>query len=160
MSTLAANSTAGGRVRDFLRDATAVLVMFVAAGIAGGLMVRHRHATAPNHPSISLPELRAYVDAGEALLLDARDKTAYDEGHIPQAHSLPIQQWRMRKTEWRALLAPHRKRLVIVYCGNPWCGQAEELQLALVNLGLKRVGLFDGGFDAWRAAGYSVEVSP
>jgi rhodanese-related sulfurtransferase len=160
MSTLATIPTTTGRARDFLRDATTVLVMFVAAGIAGALVVRHRHAIAPKHPSISLTELRAYVDSGEALLLDARDKTAYGEGHIPQAHSLPIQQWRTRETEWRALLASHRNRLVIVYCGNPWCGQAEELQLALVNLGLKRVGLFDGGYDAWRAAGYPVDVSP
>ncbi len=41
-------------------------------------------------PSISLEEVQAKLEAGEAVtLLDVREKEEYDEGHIRQAQLLP-----------------------------------------------------------------------
>jgi rhodanese-related sulfurtransferase len=142
----------------FAADAFAVLVMFASATIAGLLLVHYRHANRRVHPEITLAEMQRHVAQAGVLILDARDHEVYASGHIPTAISLPVAEWRQRSRELSATLRRQRDHLVIVYCGNAWCGQAEKLQQGLVDLGHSRVGLFAGGLDEWRKAGLPIAL--
>lgn len=142
------------------QDALAVVVMFVIASLGGFLLVRHRQTSQAQHPKVMLDEMRVHVRTGDVLILDARDRSAYAAGHIPTALSFPLAEWKLRAAELNVTLRQHRDRLVVVYCGDSWCGQSEELQLALIDLGHTRVGHFAAGFSAWRDAGLLVALSP
>lgn len=141
------------------RDFVAVAIMWAIAAALGALLVFYRRAHRPFHPTISLAEMRAHVAANDVPILDARDLRVYATGHIPHAVSLPVADWARRSTELGALLRQNRERLVIVYCSDEWCGQAEKLQLALIEAGHRQVGVFVAGFEAWRAAGLEVAAS-
>lgn len=154
------NRPGASSLRALGHDLLAVAVLLVFAGAGGAMLVRHRHATRPFHPAVTLAEMRAYVTAGDTLILDARNRDDYAAGHIPGAESLPVAEWKHRAVELNAVLRRHRNRLVVVYCGDAWCGLAEELQQALADLGHKRVGQFSAGFNAWREAGLATERAP
>lgn len=140
------------------QDAWAVAFVFALAGVIGASVVGWRRGAPTVHPTVSLDELRTHVATGEALIVDARDPADFATGHIPGALNLPLSVWATRSDVFRARdLRDVLSRFAIVYCENPWCGQAEELQVALVNDGHRLVGLFPGGMEAWRAAGLPVE---
>lgn len=136
-----------------------VVLLFVAAGGVGALLVQYRHSHREFYPRITLAEMSAHVARGDALVLDAREPGDFREGHLPGAMNLPVNAWSRRSRAVEAMLREHRDRLVIVYCANRWCGQAEELQQALIARGHRHVGWFAEGFEAWRDAGARV-VTP
>lgn len=137
-----------------------MLVMLACASLAGALYVQYQRTTRHRHPTIGLSEMQVHIAAGDALILDARDQVAFGAGHLPGASSLPLDEWKKRSAELNDLLYRYRNRLVIVYCANRWCSQAEDLQVALIDQGHRNVGVFAAGFDAWREAGLSVVTGP
>jgi rhodanese-related sulfurtransferase len=141
----------------FTQDAFAVLTMLVIAAIAGVLLVQHRRTTRPHHPRVSLVEMQMHVTQRSALIVDARDPEAFATGHLPGAVNMPLSGWKARAAELDATLRAHRDELVIVYCASEWCAEADDLQLALIDLGHRRVGVFRGGIEAWRAAELPLE---
>jgi rhodanese-related sulfurtransferase len=160
MNALAIAGIAGAARRlNRVSDVWLVIVLFVAAGSVGAVLVQYRHRHREFHPRITLAEMRAHVARGDALILDAREPGDFRAGHLPGALGLPANAWSRRSRDVEAMLREHRDRLVIVYCANSWCGQAEELQQALIADGHRRVGLFVEGFEAWRDAGDRV-VTP
>jgi rhodanese-related sulfurtransferase len=140
----------------FVQDALAVFIMLAIACGAGALLMHYRQATRPKHPRITLAQMREHVEIRDALILDARDRSAFAISHIPTALNLPLAEGQLRPAMMKTLLRQQRDRLVIVYCADQWCGQADDLQQALIDLGQTRVGLFPGGLDAWLGAGLPV----
>lgn len=112
------------------------------------------------HPAFSLKEFQAYLTTPGAVVLDARDRAVYREGHVPGALSLPVAEFDAAYEELKPVLWPHREKIVVVYCSDMWCGQAEMLQQKLINLGFLHVGSFPDGWIAWREAGLPVEKAP
>ena len=55
------------------------------------------------------------VDAGELFLLDVRPADEFEEGHLPGARSIPIDELRDRLAEIPT------DRPVVAYCRGPWC---------------------------------------
>ena len=105
-------------------------------------------------PFMSLAELKNHVGAnsGELLILDVREREAYESGHIPGARLLPRGQLELRVNKE----LPDPTRRILTYCE---LGQISTFAAAtLRNMGFQRAVALDGGMQAWRAAGYPVSV--
>lgn len=109
---------------------------------------------AANVPFMSLAELRARneVRNGELLILDVRERDAYEQGHIPGAKLLPRGQLELRVNQ--ELPDP---TLRMVACCE--LGRISTLAAAtLREMGYQRTAALDGGMQAWREAGYPLKV--
>lgn len=104
-------------------------------------------------PFMSLSELEARLttQANDLVVLDVREKEAYDAGHIPSARHLPRGQLELRINE--ELVDPTVR--IVVYCEF---GKISTLAAAtLRQLGFLRTVALDGGMTAWRESGFRVE---
>lgn len=104
-------------------------------------------------PFISLAELRARIggNSPQLVVLDVREKDAFDSGHIPGAIHLPRGQLELRVNS--VLDDPTVK---LVTCCE--FGKISTLAAAtLRELGFVRAIALDGGMKAWSEAGYETE---
>lgn len=107
-------------------------------------------------PFMALGELqqRISVCPTELIVLDVREQSAYDAGHIPGARHLPRGQLELRVNED----LPDPTLRIIVYCEF---GKISTLAAAtLRQLGFMRAVALDGGMKAWRDGGFPVEENP
>ena len=105
-------------------------------------------------PFMSLAELRARIEAphGELIVLDVREREAYEAGHVPGAQLLPRGQLELRVNEE----LPDPTRRIVTVCEF---GRISTLAAAtLRQMGFQRVIALDGGMKAWREAGYPIRT--
>jgi glyoxylase-like metal-dependent hydrolase (beta-lactamase superfamily II)/rhodanese-related sulfurtransferase len=105
-------------------------------------------------PFMSLDELKACIESGRngLIVLDVRERDAYEEGHIPGARLLPRGQLELRVNE--ELTDPTGR--ILVYCEF---GRISTLATAtLRQMGFQSAVALDGGMKAWRTAGYTVKA--
>jgi glyoxylase-like metal-dependent hydrolase (beta-lactamase superfamily II)/rhodanese-related sulfurtransferase len=104
-------------------------------------------------PFMSLSELhdRLGGNSRDIVILDVRERDAYQAGHIPGARHLPRGQLELRvNTE-----LPDPTVRILVCCEF---GKISTLAAAtLRELGFNRATALDGGMAAWREAGYPTE---
>ncbi len=104
-------------------------------------------------PFMSLAELndRLGSNSRDLVILDIREKDAFEAGHIPGARHLPRGQLELRvNTE-----LPDPTVRILTCCEF---GKISTLAAAtLRELGFGRAAALDGGMRAWREAGYEVE---
>jgi glyoxylase-like metal-dependent hydrolase (beta-lactamase superfamily II)/rhodanese-related sulfurtransferase len=101
-------------------------------------------------PFMSLTELKMRVESGapELIVLDVREREAYEQGHVPGAKLLPRGQLELRVNQD----LPDPTRRIVVYCE---LGRISTLATAtLRELGFQRAAALDGGIEAWREAGF------
>jgi glyoxylase-like metal-dependent hydrolase (beta-lactamase superfamily II) len=104
-------------------------------------------------PFMPLAEVRRRLDAGDAdlLLLDVRERDAYEAGHIPGARLIPRGQLELRVNQE----LPDPTRRIVVCCEF---GKVSTLAAAtLRDMGYTRTVGLDGGMKAWKEAGYPLE---
>ncbi|HET7756187.1 MAG TPA: rhodanese-like domain-containing protein [Steroidobacteraceae bacterium] len=125
--------------------------------MSGGKSVAQMLAeAAASVPFISLAELRMRTAAadGELLVLDVRERDAYEQGHVAGARLLPRGQLELLVND--ALPDPTRR--IVAYCE---LGRISTLATAtLREMGYRRAAALDGGLQAWRAAGYPLSSGP
>ena len=105
-------------------------------------------------PFMSLVELKACLEPHREglIVLDVRERDAFEEGHIPGAQLLPRGQLELRVNE--ELADPTQR--ILVYCEF---GRVSTLATAtLRQMGFRCAVALDGGMKAWRDAGYAVRV--
>lgn len=105
-------------------------------------------------PFMSLAELKACLESGTnpLIVLDVRERDAFEMGHIPEARLLPRGQLELRVND--ELTDPTQR--ILVYCEF---GRVSTLATAtLRQMGFGRAVALDGGMKAWREAGYVVAV--
>jgi glyoxylase-like metal-dependent hydrolase (beta-lactamase superfamily II)/rhodanese-related sulfurtransferase len=105
-------------------------------------------------PFMSLAELRARIggNSSDLVVLDLRERDAFQTGHIPGAKHLPRGQLELRVN----VELPDPTVRVVTSCEF---GKISTLAAAtLRELGFGRVGALDGGVKAWRDAGYPMET--
>ncbi|MBO9514138.1 MAG: MBL fold metallo-hydrolase [Variovorax sp.] len=101
-------------------------------------------------PFMSLAELKSRVEAQEddLIVLDVRERDAYEDGHIPGARLLPRGQLELRVNQD----LPDPTRRILACCE---LGYISTLAAAtLRSMGFARAVALDGGMKAWREAGY------
>jgi glyoxylase-like metal-dependent hydrolase (beta-lactamase superfamily II)/rhodanese-related sulfurtransferase len=90
----------------------------------------------------------------DLVILDVRERDAYDAGHVPGARHVPRGQLELRIDQ----VLPDPTTRVLTCCEF---GKISTLAAAtLRTLGYTRAVALDGGMKAWREAGYPVEASP
>ncbi|MFT3733735.1 MAG: MBL fold metallo-hydrolase [Rhodocyclaceae bacterium] len=101
-------------------------------------------------PFMSMEALRASLDDPHATLivLDVRERDAYEAGHIPGARHLPRGQLELRVNQE----LPDPTRRILACCE---VGKVSTLATAtLREMGFVSAVALDGGMKAWRDAGY------
>jgi len=88
---------------------------------------------------------------GEGVWVDPRSRADFADGHIPGAISMPFQEARDRYREVRGYSA------VVVYGADYGDPKAVAMSKRLIELGVDNVRVMDGGLEAWRNAGFSLE---
>jgi glyoxylase-like metal-dependent hydrolase (beta-lactamase superfamily II)/rhodanese-related sulfurtransferase len=105
-------------------------------------------------PFMSMAEVKQRVEAGlgDLVVLDVRERDAYEAGHIPGARLIPRGQ--LELTVNTALPDPTQR--ILCYCE---LGKVSTLAAAtLRDLGFTRAVALDGGMMAWQESGYPVRV--
>jgi glyoxylase-like metal-dependent hydrolase (beta-lactamase superfamily II)/rhodanese-related sulfurtransferase len=103
-------------------------------------------------PFMSLAELQACIAEGKEkmVILDVREKDAFDAGHIPGALLLPRGQLELRVNQ--ELTDPTRR--IVVYCEF---GRVSTLATyTLRQMGFSAAVALDGGMKAWKESGGEV----
>jgi rhodanese-related sulfurtransferase len=102
---------------------------------------------------MSMTEVRHRVEHGpnDLILLDVRERDAYDTSHLPGAMHIPRGQLELRVDKE----LPDPTARILAYCEY---GRISTLAAAtLRTMGFQRAVALDGGFDAWVKAGFPVE---
>jgi glyoxylase-like metal-dependent hydrolase (beta-lactamase superfamily II)/rhodanese-related sulfurtransferase len=105
-------------------------------------------------PFMSMAQLKERLAQGDAdlIVLDVRERDAYEVGHIPGAQVLPRGQLELRVNQE----LPDPTRRIVTCCEF---GRISTLAAAtLRQMGFERAVALDGGMQSWRAAGYPVRA--
>ena len=100
--------------------------------------------------AVDVMELMERLSDGSVVVLDVRPEEEYRAGHIPGAHSVPVE-----KLEAYLEKIP-KNREVVAYCRGPYCVFSDEAVALLSSRGYRAKRLAEGLPD-WRAAGLPVE---
>jgi len=106
-------------------------------------------------PFISLTELKARVENEDPglVVLDVREKDAYDAGHIQGAKHVPRGQLELRVDQE----LPNPTARIVTVCEF---GKISTLAAAtLRELGFLRTSALDGGISAWRDSGFHLDAT-
>ena len=89
--------------------------------------------------------------ADGAVLIDARNSSAYDKAHLKGALSLPLGQ----AEKGIAALQTHvaADTILILYCSGFGCPDSFDLGVLLLQAGYTDVLVYEGGFPEWQDAG-------
>lgn len=98
-------------------------------------------------PRLRPSEVWPLLQAGQAVLVDLRDRERYDDSHIRGARPMP---WGELATRFGELPAD---KTIVLYATGAESDQVEEAARLLRARGLRQVAILDGGFHAWVAAG-------
>jgi glyoxylase-like metal-dependent hydrolase (beta-lactamase superfamily II)/rhodanese-related sulfurtransferase len=105
---------------------------------------------------MSMAELRTRVEAASAglVVLDVRERDAYEAGHIPGARLLPRGQLELRVNNE----LPDPTARIVACCEF---GRISTLAAAtLRSMGFLRAVALDGGMKSWVEAGYPMRAGP
>lgn len=125
---------------------------------SGGKTVEQMIASAASRISfMSLDEVRKHIDTTSdtgkngLIILDVREKDAYQEGHIPGAINIPRGQLELRVNE----TLPDPTQRILVYCEF---GKISTLSAAMLqDMGYRRAIALDGGIRMWKDALFPLE---
>jgi len=99
-------------------------------------------------------ERSAVGAAGDLVVLDVRERDAFDAGHIPGARHVPRGQLEIRIDA----VLPDPSVRIVTCCEF---GKISTLAAAtLRSMGFNRAVALDGGMKAWREAGYPTQATP
>ncbi len=99
--------------------------------------------------SASVAELKQWLQAGEAVLVDVREPNEYQEGHIAGAVLLPL-------AEVEAdTIPPFQGRKLVMQCRSGGRSRTACGKLIKARTDLEVYNL-EGGILAWQQAGYEV----
>jgi rhodanese-related sulfurtransferase len=101
--------------------------------------------------AVDKEELLRLLKDEAVIIIDVRPELEYEQGHIPAARSVPVENLKRRLAELP------RDMEIVAYCRGPYCVYSDQAVRLLHRHGFKARRLSEG-FPDWRAAGYPVEV--
>lgn len=102
--------------------------------------------------TVTIDGLIERLESGKVTILDVRPESEYNQGHIANAISIPIDELSKRLKE-----LPKRTEIV-AYCRGPFCVYADEAVALLTKAGYKANRL-EEGFPDWRLQDLPIEIS-
>lgn len=97
-------------------------------------------------------EARRLMRERPVLVLDVRDRAAFEAGHIPRAVNIPLREL----TQALNRFSGDKHAMILVYCGN---GDRGGMALTFLRLwGYTNVFSIVDGMNGWSAAGLPVEA--
>ena len=107
-------------------------------------------------PEVTVADAKRQLDAGEFdLVLDVRETSEYDDGHIAGALLIPRGLLEFKADPSRADPRLHSDARIVVHCA---AGIRSLLAAhTLKQMGFNNVTSMAGGFKAWEAEGLPVE---
>ena len=102
--------------------------------------------------TISLDQAKEFYEKN-ALFLDARDEVYFNKGHIKGA----LKNIFFMELIFNIESIQSKEEPLVVYCGDPGCGDSEDLAHNLQEAGFTKLYVFKGGWLEWSAANYPNE---
>ena len=96
---------------------------------------------------LSLQRFNGMADAPNTIILDARSRYAFEEGHIEGAVNLPFSDFTDEKL---AEVIPNKDTRILIYCNNNFSDDAEPIPLKRVSLALNIptfINLYGYGYE-------------
>jgi rhodanese-related sulfurtransferase len=112
-----------------------------------GKGLRARAAAAGLVP-LALADVRARLRDSSFVFIDTRPAEEFEVGSLPGARSLP---W--KEVEEGRPIPSWAAGRVVVFCANEFCESSLELGRRLRGQGVRDVGLFVEGYEAWWNSG-------
>jgi rhodanese-related sulfurtransferase len=100
-------------------------------------------------PNVDVATVNALQGRDDVLILDVREQSEYDAGHIPGVTLIPLNDVPNRMNE-----IPKDKPVIVTCRSGNRSGQATDF---LRQQGYTNVHNMTGGINAWQQAGYAVE---
>ena len=97
---------------------------------------------------ITIPELKAAVEARKVTLLDANGSKSWKAGHIPGAID-----FKANPDKLAGLLPSDKGALIVAYCGGPKCMAYKAAVEAAQKLGYTNIKHLPAGISGWTKAG-------
>ncbi len=101
--------------------------------------------------AVDKEELLRLLKDEAVIVIDVRPELEYEQGHIPAARSVPIENLKRRLAELP------RDVEIVAYCRGPYCVYSDQAVRLLHHHGFRARRLSEG-FPEWRAAGYPIEI--
>jgi rhodanese-related sulfurtransferase len=128
----------------FLILAAVLLIVFVSSFVV-------KPAVAQTYTDVTVSQAKAMIDSNPSLvLLDVRNQSEYDTGHVRNAELIPV--WNLTQNLDELSINDD----ILVYCSSG-VRSANASQILASN-GFLHVYNMLGGIDGWMAAGYPVYV--
>lgn len=108
----------------------------------------------PAVPEISVQDAAAAIARG-AVVIDVRERSAYERGHIAGATAVPLEELKRRAAEFAAM----KDRQLVVYCGDGSTLGPQGTK-ALNDAGRPDARNLKGGYSGWKAAGQPISTGP
>jgi rhodanese-related sulfurtransferase len=99
------------------------------------------------------------IDFAKALydknyrFIDARDVADFQAGHIKGAMNVPFHDFEKYRDVLEGL---PKDQVYVTYCSSA-CDVSIDMAYAMAKMGFKKLYIFHGGWDEWKAAGYPTE---
>lgn len=144
--------------KKFSRQSSSSLLTWVVLGTVAVLVIYgvYQQIAYANRHAVRIPEVnveQAYEKYKQnAFILDVRQPNEWNEGHIPNATLIPLDQLAQRVNE----LPRDREIVVVCRSGN----RSREGTLILLENGFKQVSSMAGGITDWTAKGYPLVQGP
>jgi phage shock protein E len=100
-------------------------------------------------PNVDVATVKGLLGRDDVVILDVREQSEYDAGHIPGVTLIPLKDVPNRLSE-----IPKDKPVIVTCRSGNRSGQATDF---LLQQGYTNVHNMTGGINAWQQAGYAVE---
>lgn len=107
---------------------------------------------------VPLEQAQALWSGGGAIFFDARKLEDYEAGHIPNAQSVPAEEFQQHFVRVAPMLTPETQ--IVVYCDGVECDLSHRLAEQLKQVGYTNVHMLFNGWTSWRDAGFPTETGP
>ncbi len=151
-----------------IKEAVILFLVAVAAALAmnhfspAGLPLlqlpqQSSSGTAALAKTVEVGFVRDMLDRGKGVLVDARSRVQYRQGHIPGAVSLPA--YNHDEAIFSFMETYAAETTVVTYCSGVHCSDSHVLAEELVAAGYENVLVFSGGVEVWKNSGGTLEDS-
>ena len=120
----------------------------ISAGVKGDLIEREIEITDSRIA-------KDFFDAKEAVFVDARAVSSYNEAHILGAVSFPVNQFDELTDIFFDTYPPDR--FIITYCSGRECADSHKLAQYLKDAGYENIKVYIDGMIGWKKEGFPVE---